>query len=525
MIRWSKGLGRGSLAVLCLILFLTFLDNTIVSVVLAGVQSDLSAGVQDLQWIVDGYMLTFAALMLTGGTLGDLFGRKKIMLSGVVLFSAGSAISLFAPSVAVLTAGRVIMGIGAAASEPGTLSMIRQIYPDQRRRARALAVWTAVSAVALAFGPIIGGLITGAYSWRGVFLLSLVLGVFALIAGALVLPESSDRAGRRLDARGLILGAVSIIAATFAVIRGETDGYGAWYIIVLFVVAGLTALAFLLAERRHADPVLKLKFFRSPLFTLSNFTAFSVNFGVFAIFFFTALYLQIIAGFSGYQIALSFVTMALAMIAGALFSGRWLSKTAPLLPLSVGSLLAGGGVFAVNGVLTPDLKLTSLAWPLAVTGLGFGIALTTSAVSVLAIVPQKRSGMAASTLNTSRELGGVFGVAILGSIVNGQLTTHLTQKLSAIGLPDSFQSLVIYATTHGGNTPPNIHVNASKVLAHPALIQQITNSAYQAFGDGLTIALRVAGILILATALITSITLFARGQLRPIKTLDSLEVL
>lgn len=517
MIHLSKlGGQRSSLAIICIILFLTFLDNTIVSVVLAGLQTSLSAGVQSLQWIVDGYMLIFAALMLTGGTLGDIFGRKKIMLSGVAIFSAGSALAMLAPSTGILTAGRIIMGIGAAASEPGTLSMIRQIYPEHRARARALGIWAAVSGMALAFGPIIGGLIISASSWREVFTFNLVLGVIVLAAGLLVLPESADREGRILDIRGLALGATALATATFAVIRGETVGYGSRDIIVLFALSAVSMIGFVLAERRHRDPVLRLRLFRNPAFSVANIVAFATNFGVFAIFFFTALYLQIIAGFSGYHIALSFLAMAAAMVVAALLTGRFAARVGTAWPTIIGCALAGGGMFVVDAALEPGVNIAMLAWPLAIIGLGFGITLTTVTVSVLAVVSPQRSGMAASTVNTFRELGGTFGVAILGAIVNAQLTTSLANKLQDLGLPDSFQSLVIYATTHGGNTPANVHVNASAVLAHPQLVQQITDAAYQAFGHGLTIALRLAGVILLAAASISIIMLRHEKRTRPV---------
>jgi EmrB/QacA subfamily drug resistance transporter len=495
------------LAIICTILFLTFLDNTIVSVVLSGVQTNLNAGVQALQWIVDGYMLAFAALMLTGGTLGDIFGRKKIMLGGVALFSAGSVVAMLAPSSGILTIGRVIMGIGAAASEPGTLSMIRHIYPERKSRARALGVWAAVSGVALAFGPIIGGIITGFTSWRGIFAFNLVVGLLVFIVGLKMLPESADPSGRHLDIGGLIIGTAALAVVTFAVIQGESSGYRTWWIDLLFALSLLGGGLFILWESRSRDPVLKLDFFRKPAFAGANFVALATSFGVFAIFFFTALYLAIVVGFSGYDIALAFIAMAATMMLATYITGRWVSKSGPALPMVVGCIVASIGIFAVDAVLKPSVGTVTLAWPLAIVGFGFGMTLVTATSMVLTIVPAERSGMAASTFNTFRELGGVFGVAILGTIVNGQLTSQLVQKLQALGLPHDFQSLVIYAITHGGNLPANSHVSAGAVLSHPQLVQQVTDATYQAFGNGLDIALRLAGVIMLIAAAASALTM------------------
>ncbi|MGA8679809.1 MAG: MFS transporter, partial [Acidimicrobiales bacterium] len=205
--RARRGLGAGvrrnlALATLSLVLFLTFLDNTIVSVVLAEVQSSLHTGVSQLQWVVNGYALVFASFMLSAGTLGDLFGRKKVMLGGVAVFCAGSALAALAPDSNVLIAARVIMGVGAAASEPGTLSIIRHLYSDGRDRAQALGIWTAVAGLALALGPVIGGVLVGIWSWRAIFWFNLIFGLVALVGAAIVLPESSDPVSRRLDLPG-----------------------------------------------------------------------------------------------------------------------------------------------------------------------------------------------------------------------------------------------------------------------------------------------------------------------------------
>lgn len=501
---------RRSLIVICVILFLTFLDNTIVSVVLANIQTDLKAGVQDLQWVVDSYMLVFAMLMLTGGTIGDLFGRKKVMLSGVLLFIAGSAVAMLANSVDMLVTGRIIMGVGAAASEPGTLSMIRHLYPEKSSRSRALGVWAAVSGIALAFGPIIGGVIIGLSDWRWVFGFSVVFGALAFIAGFLVLPENSDPKGRKLDVTGLISGAAAISSLISALIVGENSGYGNWLIVFLFALSFVSAIAFIFIEWHKEDPVLPLSFFRKVPFTIANLVAFTANFGIFAVFFFVALYLQFIAGFDGYQIAIAFISMTAAIVVGALFAGRWNAVHHTALLTIFGTLLAGIGIFILNGVIEPNIGTATLAWALVVPGLGFGICLLTMTNSILTIVPAERSGMAASTVNTFRELGGVFGVAVLGSIVNAQLTTGLIAKLKLLGMPANFQTFVIYAITHGGNTPAGVSVSPAILAQHSKLIQQVTQAAYDAFGNGLGIALNLAGALLLLTALIAGVIYLQR---------------
>jgi len=230
---------RLSLAILSLVLFVTFLDNTIVAAALSDIQTALHAGITSLQWVVSAYALTFAALMLTFGTLGDHLGRRRVMVLGLVVFTAGSILGAVATSTGMLIGGRVVMGIGAAASEPGTLSMIRQLYADRGERAQALGVWSAVSGLALALGPVVGGALVGAWSWRAVFVFNVAVGVVALIGVRLILPEIVTPQRRRFDVPGFILGATALTSATFATIAGETEGYRTWWIIVLYVVAAV----------------------------------------------------------------------------------------------------------------------------------------------------------------------------------------------------------------------------------------------------------------------------------------------
>jgi EmrB/QacA subfamily drug resistance transporter len=492
---------EAALAALCAILFLTFLDNTIVSVALADVQSSLSTSVSGLQWVVDGYMLAFAALMLTGGTLGDLLGRKKVMLAGVAIFCSGSIVAALAQSTGTLIAGRIVMGVGAAASEPGTLSLIRHIYPERKERAVALGVWAAVSGLALALGPVLGGVLIAGPGWRWIFWFGLGFGAAALAVAAVTLTESSDPEGRKLDVPGLAAGAGAILAATFAVIEGENRGYGTRWIELLFAAAAVLVVLFVLIERRVPDPVLKLEFLRNPTFAAANVVAFATNLSVFSVFFFTALYLQLITDFSGLQIALVFTSLAVAMIVAGPIAGRWTAQVGPRVPMVLGCLLAGLGLFLLDWKLTATTSVAALTWPLAIAGLGFGIALVTMTAAVLTLVPSEQSGMAASTVNTSRELGGVFGVAVLGAVVNAQLTSGLTEKLVKLGIPVQFREIVVHIVTTGGSTNPSDYPIAKGNLQ---TVAKVLVAAEGSAGHGVHLALKIAGAIVLAAAVVAA---------------------
>jgi multidrug resistance protein len=324
------------------ILFLTFLDNTVISAVLANVQSALHEGVSDLQWVVGAYALTFASLMLISGSLSDNFGRKKVMLVGVGIFCAGSIVCALANSATMLVVGRVIMGVGAAASEPGTLSMIRHIYPDPRRRARALGVWAAVSGLALAMGPVLGGALTGFWSWHAIFWFNLAFGGLAFVAAAITLPESSHPTSARPDFIGFALGSLTIATATFATILGESVGYRTRWILTLYAVSIAALVTFIMFESGAKNPMLDLNFFRRRSFAGSTFVAFASYFSVFSIFFFVALYLEVVAMSGAYDLAEDFLPLLVGMVLASFFTGRWVGLVGSRVPMMTGCLVRGG---------------------------------------------------------------------------------------------------------------------------------------------------------------------------------------
>jgi EmrB/QacA subfamily drug resistance transporter len=501
--------GEWALAAVCAVLFLTFLDTTIVSVALSSIQSQLHAGVTQLQWVVNGYALTFASFMMIAGSLSDRLGRKRVMLVGLGIFGAGSLLGALAPNPDVLIAARVLMGVGAAASEPGTLSMIRQIYPDAEERARALGAWAAVSGLALALGPVIGGALVGLGGWSYVFWFNVIFVVVIVVLAWQALPESSDPQVAGPDFWGFATGATGLAALTFAVILGETQGYTAAVVVSLFIVGVLLLVGFTKVERASPAPMLDLSYFGSAPFSGSLVVVFVLFFGIFSIFFFTALYLAAVVGYSGYRIAIEFLPMTAAMIGAAGFAGRRVALYGPRAPMAEGCVMAGAGTLLSEILLasgnTPSPWLMAT---LALAGLGFGTGVVPVTAVALAAVPPERSGMAASATNTSRELGAVFGTAVLGALVNAHLTTDLTHRLVRLHIPANYFSIIINAI-ETGVVPPGVKGGGS-------IEDKVIHAAYGAFRSGLEVALVTSGIAMLAAAVVAAITLRGRhGKVAP----------
>ena len=495
-----------SFAALLAILFLTFLDNTVASAVLTSVQAKLHANVSQLQWVVGGYALAFASLMLMFGALGDNFGRKRLMLIGVAIFCGGSIVCAISVNPSELVIGRIIMGIGAAASEPATLSMIRHIYPDHKARARALGAWAAVSGLALAMGPVIGGILVGIWSWRSVFWFNLLFGALAFVVAAIALPESVNDIRKKVDYAGFFFAAVILGTATFACIQGELTGYQSGWVITLFIVSFLTIPVFYLAEKAAVSPMLEMGFFRRKSFTGAAFIAFASFFSIFSIFFFVALYLEVVTSVSAYGLATDFLPMLGGMVVASLFTGRWVGRVGSRVPMTVGCLLAGLGVILTFAVIGDQVDLSSLGWTMGLAGIGFGIVIVPVNATALSSLPAANSGMASSAVNTSRELGAVAGVAILGSIVNGQLTVNLTARLIQIGIPASFRHEIITAVTTGQTASAEAGLNPATRKAFGGIIRRVVNAAYGALTHGLDIALVASAALMLIAAAVAYTT-------------------
>jgi len=492
-----------ALAAVCTLLFLTFLDNTIVSVALVDIQGSVHAGVQSLQWIVNGYVLVFACMMLTAGALGDQIGHRKVMLAGATIFCAGSIVCALATNSAVLIAGRAIMGLGAAGSEPGTLTMLRHLYPEQRERAHATGIWAAVSGLALALGPVIGGAIIGFTSWRGIFWFNLFFGAGALALAVVLVPETVPGRGRRLDLVGTVLGAGSLGLLVFGIIDGETAGYTSPLILAMTVVAVAMGIAFVRRERHAPFPVLDMRFASAPTFAASNLVAFATYFGTFAIFFFCALYLRAVVGDSGYLIALEFVPMMVAMIVTSLTTGRLLARTGIRTPIVAGCTCFAAGLVLTGRALGPHPAYLPLAGALALAGAGIGLAMVPTTFAATDAVPLDHAGMASSAINTSREIGAVAGTAVLGAIVNATLVRHLTSQVKPLGIEPK---AVIDSVRRGGL---RLRESAGSPAAHlfATFENKVLHAVYDAFYSALQICLVLSASVVMFSGAVAFVAL------------------
>jgi predicted MFS family arabinose efflux permease len=347
--------------------------------------------------------------------------------------------------------------------------------------------------------------LTGLWSWRAIFWFNLVFGLTALIIAALILPESADPTAARVDTAGALLGAGALATFVFAIIDSESAGFGSVEVIVLLCLSAVGVAAFVWRERHVENPLLDLRYLRIPQFSTSNVVAFCTYFSTFAIFFFTALYLIIVVSLSGYRLALVFLPMTVLMIVASVFAGRWTAVVGPRWSITIGCLLLAVGLFLAPGYLSQHPSYGPLIVALALAGIGIGTTVVPITSSVLSAVPPQRSGMAASATNTSREIGAVTGVAILGSLMFSRLNTSLTAQMNHLHVQPIYQGLVRTAIETGNFSVPPYLAGSLKKLE-----QELTDVAYSAFHEGLSAALYLSAALALAAALLALITLRSR---------------
>jgi EmrB/QacA subfamily drug resistance transporter len=471
-------------------LFMVMLDNTAVNVALPSIQEDFGASLSALEWTVNAYTLTFAVLLVTGGRLGDIFGRRRMFLFGVVVFALASATIGFAPSEGWLVASRAVQGVGAAFMMPGTLSIISNAFPPEER-GKAIGTWAGVSAIALAVGPLLGGWLTEDVSWRAIFFINLPVAIGAVIVTLFAAHESRDETvGRTVDLPGIAGITVSLTALVFALVEGNSWGWGSPKIIGLLALSVVALAAFVVVEKRAVAPVVDFDALRSRQFLGANIVAFMVSFGMLAMFFFLALYMQNILGFSPLEAGVRFLPATVVIIFAGPIAGRLADRFGPRPLMTAGMLITAVSLFWQSRIGV-DTSYGFLAPAFVLMGLGMGLVMSPMSMAAMNAVDRTKAGVASGTLSMFRMVGGTFGVAALGALVSSVGRHDLERSLPAV--PEGARERLAEGLGSGGglhDAPPRV-VDA----AHAAFVD--------ALGTGLTIsAIAVAAGAVLAWLLI-----------------------
>ena len=443
-------------------LFMIMLDNTIVNVALPTIQRSLHLKVSELEWVVTGYALTFGALMLTGGKLADLFGRRLIFVVGLVIFTLSSLACGLAGGASLLIAARVVQGVGAALMNPSTLSIITVTFPP-RQRGTAIGIWAGVSALALAIGPLVGGLITEHINWNWIFFINVPIGALGIVAAFVLIPESRDTsADQRPDMAGQLTSALGLFALSYALIEANSYGWTSGRILGSFALAAASFAAFVLLEMRQRFPMLDLSLFRNRGFAGANTVMLLIGLAMFGVFFYVSLYVQQVLGYSPVQAGAAFLPWTMLIILIAPQAGRLSDKIGPRPFVSGGLLLVAASLFLFSRVGVHE-SFWNLLPAMLLGGTGMAAAMAPTTAAAMASVRPDKAGVGAAVLNSMRQVGGSLGIAIMGAIVASGISSSLASGHSR---PEAFVHGFQDATTVAAFIPIAGAIVAATTLQH-----------------------------------------------------------
>ncbi|WP_432045850.1 MFS transporter [Streptomyces asiaticus] len=490
---------KATLVMACVGVFVAYLPVTSVSVSLPAIQRALHASTSQLSWITDAFVLPMAALILSAGVFGDVHGRKKVFQAGLAFAVIGAAVALSAQSVQMLWAGQALAGLGAAALLPTTLALISHAVPDPHQRAKFVGLWAAALMTALAVGPLMAGVILDHAAWRWIYLPTIPVAVLTMLIAAPLVADSRAPGSRRLDWPGQITAALAITSLVYGVIEGGADSFSEPRVIVALSLAAVSALAFILAERRSASPMLDLTLFRSPAFSATTLIAMISFLGLIGFFFVLSLYFGMVQRLdtldAGYRmLAVSAVCLLVGVVVGPL-----MRRVPARVLITTGLLLTAGALVSLTA-LDSHTPFGALAWRLALLGLGLGLVVTPMTATAVASVPHRLAGMAAAGNNAFRQVGGALGPAVLGVLLTTRTADTLPGHLRTAGVDGATAQRITAAVEAGGlGTVARMDLGADTGRALGAL------SA--AFLDGLHLCLIVAAALALLAAIVGAVLL------------------
>ena len=487
------------LAVMSVGTLLVFLDDTVVNTALPRISVDLDASTSALQWVIDAYVLVLAGLLLLCGSIGDRFGRKRTMTTGLVVFGLAAAGAALADSTGMLIAMRALQGLGAALVLPATLSIIASVFP-RHERAKAIAVWTAVGGLGIALGPVAGGSLIESSDWSAAFWLFIPL-VVAALAGMTIVPESRDPRRVGLDVPGAVLGTAGLTALVYGIVRGGEVGWDKGAVLGSFAAATVLLVAFAVIEARASAPMLPLRFLRERDLTGAVLVIGIVLFAMFVTFFFLTQYFQIVQGRSALEAGLLLVAPAVGMIVGSGLAGKLIHTAGPRVLSVVMAVIPAAGLVLLTGI-TETTNAGLIALVLGFFGLAAGLGMPALTDTVMAAVPERDAGVGSAINDVSRQLGGALGIAVIGSVVNDAYRSNLADHAGDLD-PGA-----VHAASEGVGI-------ASRVAAAlpPDGATALTRAANEAYVDAITRGFALSTAVMLA-ALVVAVTMIPR-RMRP----------
>src|SRR5438067_11149 len=412
--------------------FMLLLDITVVNVALPSIRKGLGASFTDLQWVVDAYALTLAALVLTAGSLADRLGRRRLFVAGLAIFSAASALCAVAPDPTFLNLARALQGVGGAVMFAVSLALVAQEFPAGRERGTAMGIYGATIGVAVAIGPLVGGALTDSLGWQSIFYLNVPIGILAIAITYLKLRESRDPNATRVDWPGVVTFSAALFVLVLALVRGNDEGWSSTLIMSLFAAAAVLLVAFIAIERRVGEPMLPLALFKRPAFTGVQLAAFAISASAFALFLYITLYLQNYLGYSPLEAGLRYLPLTVVSFFLAPIAGTLLSRVPARVMMSAALGVAGIGLLLMSGIKAAD-EWTTLLGGFLVLGAGVGFLNPVIADVALSVVPKERSGMAAGINDTFRQVGVAVGIAVWGAVFLGAGASRTQEVAGSVG--------------------------------------------------------------------------------------------